>query len=145
MNLSEHFTLEELTKSQTATRFEIKEQFKPNPFITENLQQLCVNILEPIRKKIGKEIIVNSGYRCVKLNRKIGGASNSQHINGEAVDITVKGVSNLELIKIIKELNLPFDQCIEEFHQWVHISYGPRNRKQYLTAIKDNGRTIYLV
>jgi len=143
MKLTEHFTLEQMTRSQTATRKNMKEQFAPSEKVIECLKDLCVNILQPLRLAIGKPITVSSGYRCVRLNKAIGGAANSQHVVGQAADIEVEGVTNEEIISAIKLIDLPVDQCIEEFNQWVHISYGPRNRKQFLTASKKAGQTIY--
>lgn len=93
-------------------------------------------ILDPLREAYGKPIIVGSGYRCPKLNKAIGGATSSQHMKGEAADIkTVQDTpeENKKLYDLIIELNLPFDQLINEFnYDWIHVSFGPRNRRQKL-------------
>lgn len=143
MKLTEHFTLEAMLRSQTATRLGISEQFYPKKPIIDALEALCFFVLEPLRIAIGKPIHINSGYRCARLNRNIGGVSNSQHISGEAVDITVEGMTNVEIISAIKKLELPVDQCIEEFGSWVHVSHCGKNRNQFLTAHKLDGKTVY--
>jgi zinc D-Ala-D-Ala carboxypeptidase len=144
MKLTEHFTLESMLRSQTATRCGYTEQFTPSAEITENLQELCVHILEPLRISLGKPVYVSSGWRCPRLNTRKKGAKNSQHLLGQAADIEVEGMTNAEIITTIKKLELPFDQLIEEFHQWIHVSYGPRNRRELLTATKNaNNETIY--
>jgi zinc D-Ala-D-Ala carboxypeptidase len=138
MKLSSHFTLEEMLESQTARRKGIAEQFTPPPEAVTNLKALCKNILEPLREAIGKPIKISSGYRCPRLNKAIGGAKNSQHLVGEAADIQgLEGVSNKQLFNKIKQLGLPFDQMIWEFGNdqnpaWVHVSFGPRNRRQII-------------
>lgn len=141
--LSPHFTLAELTVSQTATRRGIDNH--PTPVILQRLQLVAVHILEPVRAHYGRPVIVSSGYRSPTLNRAIGGSLTSQHCKGEAVDFRVSGVSNREVCKFIRE-TLDFDQLIYEFGEagWVHCSYreGPR-RKEVLSASKEGGRTIY--
>jgi zinc D-Ala-D-Ala carboxypeptidase len=135
MQISEHFSLKEMTESYTATRLKI-DNSPPNDVI-ENLKLLCQNVLEPIRKHFGKPVKINSAYRCPALNKAVGGASNSQHVVGSAADIEVPGVANEELAKWI-EKNLTFDQLIREFMKpndptagWVHVSFSKaRNRKQ---------------
>jgi len=143
MNLSENFTLAEMVQSDTASRQGFKEQFKPNDEVIENLRLLCVNVLQPLRDKTGKNIIISSGYRCKRLNTSIGGASNSQHLIGEAADIKVEGMKPFEVCKLIIDLNLPFDQIIEEFGVWTHVSFSKRNRKEKLQAYKQGRATKY--
>jgi len=112
--------------------------------VKESLKQLCEQILEPLRLHLGKPVNITSGYRCPRVNKKKKGSKNSQHMLGEAADINVEGMTNLEIIAAIKLLLLPIDQCIEEFGQWVHVSYGPRHRRQFLKAQKGkNDETIY--
>jgi hypothetical protein len=135
--------------SQTATRRGYKEQFAPSEEITENLRALSVNILEPLRLSVGVPIRVSSGYRCPRLNRAIRGARSSQHVQGQAADISSPGVSNAELLDRIVALNLPFDQLIAEFPDaqgkpsWIHVSYSERHRRQQLTALRIAGKTYY--
>lgn len=133
--MGKYFTINELTKSSTAQRLHINNN--PTQEVKDNLNKLIDNILDPLRELYGKPIIVNSGYRCIKLNKAIGGAKNSQHLVGQASDIrTVQNTkeSNKELFDLIKNSKLPFDQLINEYdYNWVHVSYSPRNRRQVLT------------
>lgn len=140
MDLTPHFTLAEMTSSQTAVREGIDNT--PNSAQIINLQRLCLNILEPLEVS-GKVLIVSSGFRCVELNKRIGGASTSQHCNGEAADINAKGFNVEQLYQYLKHSGLPFDQLIQEFGQWVHVSYSDRNRRECLRATKVNGKTVY--
>ena len=133
--MGKYFTINELTKSSTANRLHINNT--PSQEVKDNLNKLIDNVLDPLRELYGKPIIVNSGYRCPKLNKAVGGARNSQHLIGQASDIrTVTNTkeSNKQLFDIIRNSKLPFDQLINEYDfNWVHVSYGPRNRKQVLT------------
>lgn len=138
MKLSEHFSLEEMTKSQTAVRKGIDNT--PPPEVVQNLKELCENVLEKIRIHFGRPVVVNSGYRGPKLNRTIGGAKKSQHLAGQAADIEIPGVDNSVLFCWIRD-NIVFDQLILEFHKkgvpdsgWVHVSWNSKgNRKQAIT------------
>lgn len=143
MNLTKDFTLAEMIRSEAATRHGFKEQFTPNDEIKANLKALCENILQPLREKLGVKIRVTSGYRSKRTNNAIGGSESSQHVLGQAADINVNGITTLELCRKIKEFGLPFDQLIEEFGQWVHVSYSPRNRRQVLQATKKGRATKY--
>ena len=137
MKLSGHFSLAELTKSQTATRKGIDN--KPTLDHIENLTELCTQVLEPTRRNFGKPMVISSGYRSEELCEAIGSSKNSQHAKGEAADFEMVGVDNKELAKYIKN-NLVFDQLILEFYNpddpssgWVHCSYSKEeNRKQSL-------------
>jgi zinc D-Ala-D-Ala carboxypeptidase len=137
MQLSGHFSLSELTKSQTAERKGIDN--KPTLEHIENLTELCVQILEPTRRNFGKPMVITSGYRSEELCEAIGSKSTSQHAKGEAADFEMFGIDNKELAKYIKN-NLVFDQLILEFYNpddpssgWVHCSYSKEeNRKQSL-------------
>lgn len=130
-----YFTINELTKSATAARRGINNT--PDAAVKKNLELLVENILDPLREAWGAPIIVSSGYRCPKLNRAVGGAKASQHMFGQAADIhTVsdKPADNRKLFDLIRSLKLPFDQLINEYnYNWVHVSFGPRNRRQILT------------
>ena len=150
MQLSEHFNLKEFTKSETAIRKRIDNT--PNAAHAENLKNVCEKILEPVRKHFGKPVRINSGYRGPALNAAVGGSSKSQHCNGEAVDFEIDGLANPELAKWVSQ-NCDFDQVILEFYDpkegpnsgWVHASYTSKgtNRKQLLTAVTVNGKTVY--
>jgi len=125
MNLSEHFTLAEMTKSATALRLGIKNN--PDNDAKVALVELCTRILEPVRSHFGIPFSPNSAYRGPELNKAIGASSKSQHQTGRAVDIELVGIDNYSLAKWIEE-NLNFDQLILEFYTgepssgWVHIS-----------------------
>ena len=150
MQLSEHFNLKEFTKSETAIRKRIDNT--PNAAHAENLKNVCEKILEPVRRHFGKPVRINSGYRGPALNAAVGGSSKSQHCNGEAVDFEIDGLPNPDLAKWVSE-NCDFDQIILEFYDpkegpnsgWVHASYtsSGKNRKQKLTAVTVNGKTVY--
>ena len=137
MQLSKHFTLEEMEKSQTATRKGIKN--KAGSGEIKNLGDLCYEVLEPVRAKFDKPVTITSGYRSPELSEAIGSKATSQHCLGEAVDMEVIGVSNLQVALWI-ENNVDFDQLILEFYTgeansgWIHVSYKDgSNRKQVLT------------
>ena len=129
-----YFTLNELIKSDAAKRSKINNT--PNKQEENNLIALVENILDPLREAYGKPIIVTSGFRCERLNKLVNGSKTSQHRTGQAADIrTVEDTveENKKLFDLIQELNLPFDQLIDEYNfDWVHVSYSPRNRKQIL-------------
>ena len=128
------FTLKEFVKSNTAARLGINNN--PSEDVKKNIELLVEKILDPLREKFGKPIIVTSGYRCKELNKAVGGAAKSQHMSGEAADIRSVEDSksaNKELFNLIIELDLPFDQLINEHdYDWVHVSYGKRNRRMIL-------------
>ena len=148
MKLSENFSLLELTKSQTATRKDIDNA--PSPEHQENLKLLCTHILQPVRDHFERVVSVSSGYRSEALCLAIGSKITSQHAKGQAADFEIYGLSNRELAIWIHE-NLDYDQLILEYWKkedpnsgWVHCSYDVSlNRKQYLKAYKENGKTKY--
>jgi hypothetical protein len=147
MQLSEHLSLAEVTRSDMAKRRGISNM--PTPEHLENFKKLAENIFEPIRKHFGVPILVSSGYRSKALNTAIGGSLSSQHLLGQAIDIdmdgTKNGVTNKMVFDYIKA-NLNFDQLINEFdYSWVHVSYNPsgKQRKQILNAVKVGGKTTY--
>lgn len=119
MQLSEHFTLKELTDSDSAARLKIDNT--PPVFVIENLKRLCIT-LEEVRQIIGKPIKVTSGYRCQKLNHAIGSKDTSQHVLGCAADIKIDGVTPDEVMKAVIGADIKFDQLIREYDRWVHIS-----------------------
>lgn len=146
MRLSKNFTLEEVTRSNTAKRLGIKNEI-PEEHL-ENMQYLIDNLVQPIRDSIGP-IRVSSGYRSKELNRAIGGSFKSQHSKGQALDLQFwqNGKMMNELIfDWIIDSNIEFDQMINEFDFcWIHVSLKKENnRKQVLEAIKDEeGDTKY--
>lgn len=127
-----YFTIKEFCKSSTATLKRIDNT--PNSEIVNNLEQLVDNILDPLREAYGKPIKVNSGYRCEALNVAVGGSKTSQHRYGLAADITTGSrLENKKLFILAKQLNLPFDQLIDEkAYSWIHISFSKNPRKQVL-------------
>ena len=145
MQISEHFTLDELIDSEAGTRLNIEEQFTPSDAVVQNLKKLCVNILEPLRDIFKAPIIISSGYRCPRVNKAIGGSRTSQHIEGKAVDFKVIGYTVEEVFKTIVDSGVLFDQCIQEFNKWVHISYdSKRVRREKIRATKGSKRnTVY--
>lgn len=148
MNLSKNFTLQEFTKSQTALRLGIDNV--PEGEHLEAAKALFENVVQPVRENFGPTVI-NSGYRGPALNEAVGGSATSQHCKGEAVDIECPGVPNADVAQWIVD-NLDFDQVILEFYTpgipdsgWVHVSYkaNGENRKSILTAMKEDGKTVY--
>jgi len=142
MQISQHFSLHEFTRSNTATRMDI-DNFPSNTVI-ENLEILALDFLEPIRKELDSPIIITSGYRSPVLNRTIGGSKTSSHMYGEAVDFGVIGMTPLTVCKRIRDMGLNYDQLIHEFGKWVHLGIGERRRKEDLTAYRHEGKTIYV-
>lgn len=127
-NLSKNFTYEELTHSATAKRLKINNT--PNNEEKGKLKKLAETILQPIREKYGRPIVVTSGFRCVKLNLAVGGVKSSQHCKGEAADIRSVSDSvkdNKELfdlvLQMIKNKEITVGQLIDEYgYNWVHVS-----------------------
>ena len=148
MKLTANFSLLELTKSQTAERKGIDNT--PGTEHQENLKSLCTHVLQPVRDHFSRVVTISSGYRSPELCAAIGSKSTSQHAKGEAADFEIFGVSNKELADYIHE-NLDYDQLILEYWKkedpnsgWVHCSYtNGNNRKQYLRAYKEDGKTKY--
>lgn len=141
MKLGKYFTLDELTASQTATRRGIDNT--PTSEAKANLEALVLNILDPLREAIGHPITVSSGYRSPALNKAIGGARNSDHMTGEAADINCPAIGIQALFDFIRNSKLPYDQVINEFGSWVHVSFTIRNRRQALVASRVGKRTVY--
>ena len=147
VRLSKNFSLQEFTKSQTATRQGLDNA--PNDEHLASATALFENVVQKVRDNFGVTVI-NSGYRGPALNTAVGGSSNSQHCKGEAVDIECPGTGNYDVAKWIED-NCDFDQLILEFYTpgiadsgWMHVSYKAEgNRKQSLTAMKENGKTVY--
>ena len=135
MNLSEHFTLHELSKSQTAERLQIRNE--PNNEDIRSLILVCENILELVRVNYGIPFAPSSGFRCPDLNQAIGSSDTSQHTLGRAVDFEIPTIPNKDVALWIMD-NCEFDQLILEFYKdddpssgWVHCSYvdEAHNRK----------------
>lgn len=141
MKIGKYFTLSELCVSGWAQRNGVSNV--PNEAERENLILLVQNVLDPLREEVGP-IIVNSGFRNLKVNTGIGGSKTSDHMLGRAADIRHKYLSTIALTNKIIELKLPFDQVIEENYSWVHVSHRPNNRGQMLKMRKINNKSVYL-
>ena len=149
MQLTNNFSLAEMVKSETALRHDMDNT--PGEAEIENLKRLCEQVLQPVRDHFAKGVKVNSGFRAPEVNAKVGGSRTSDHCKGQAADIEIPGVANADLAQWITE-NLDFTQVILEFYTqgipdsgWVHVSYDPANlKKQVLTAVKQDGKTVYL-
>lgn len=127
--IHKYFTIDEMCKSNTAAKLGIKNV--PTAEIIENLDELIEHVLDPLREAWGKPIRVNSGYRCPKLNKAVGGVAKSQHLKGEAADITVGTRRENKMLYEYIRTNLEYDQLINESNfAWVHVSYRKKNRKQ---------------
>ena len=151
MKLTANFTLDELTKSQTAERKGINNN--PSPEQIENLKALAVNVLQPVRAHFDKALIISSGFRCAELCIEIGSSINSQHCADDeaaAADFEIWGTDNEVLATWIKS-ELEFDQLILEFYRdneptsgWIHCSYSTNaNRNQSLRAFREDGKVNY--
>lgn len=133
MKLTEHFTLAEFVRSETADRKHIDNT--PTTEAVDNLRALCRDVIEPARVAFGEPIYITSGYRCPALNKAVGGKPTSQHLRGEAADLQVRGVDNLrKLYRLIKDHGV-FDQLLFESNKagvrWIHVSYKQcGNRRQ---------------
>ena len=108
----------------------------PNIKVMDNLLDLIFYCLQPIRNLIKKPMIITSGFRCAELNNLVCGAKNSQHTTGQAVDFIIKDISVRQIIDIIRCSNIPYDQLINEFDSWVHISFNKNNNRYHVLNIK---------
>lgn len=142
MQISDHISLAEATRTSTGI------PNNPNPTQFCAMRVVAKLVFEPLRAHMGEPIRVTSFFRSEAVNRRVGGSATSQHVKGEAMDITLPG-RNKEIFEFIRH-NLAFDQLIWEFGNdaepaWVHVSYSlDRNRKQSLLAVRANGRTKYI-
>ena len=129
MNLN--FKISELTYSETANIYKINNM--PDIKSLDNMLELICYCLQPIRDKLQKPMTITSGYRCSKVNNLVGGANNSQHAKGQAVDFIVKVMTPTQVVDFIKKSGIEFDQLINEYNKWTHISFVKgNNRKQIL-------------
>ena len=127
MQLSRFFTLAEATKSDTAERLGIDNT--PPADVIETMKETCEAILEPVRFKFNRPVVIRSFYRSPALNAAIGSVPHSQHVTGQAVDFEVPGIPNADVAAYVRD-HLIFDQCILEFYKpgipdsgWVHVSF----------------------
>jgi len=138
MNLSPNFTLEEATFSETAVRMGINNQ--PSPEQLENMK-IAADGMEKIRALLGKPIRVNSWLRLPDVNVAVGGSKISSHMDGWAIDFTCAGFGDpYTVAKALKDSDIQVDQCIHEFGRWVHVSFAPQMRNQFLTIFKPDNK-----
>lgn len=130
--MAKYFTIDEMLRSSEAVKRNIRNI--PSHDVLRRLHSLMDNCLDPIRSLWGKPIGVNSGYRSPELNRAVGGKPTSQHLRGEAADITTGSVDgNRKLFELILASGIDYDQLIDESnYKWLHVSYTVKNRKQTL-------------
>lgn len=125
-----NFSISELIHSDTAIRNNINNM--PDLKAIDNMLQLIVNCLQPIRDKIGKPMVVTSGYRNSVVNKLVGGSTTSHHTQGMAVDFVINGMTPNQIIDFIRKSGIKYTQLIEEYSKntsWVHISYNPKDLK----------------
>ncbi|BDH16416.1 MAG: peptidase M15 [Bacteriophage sp.] len=141
MKLSKNFNLSEFVVSNTASRKGINNT--PNAAVIKNIQESVDNLFQPVRDALDKAMIINSGYRCPKLNEAVGGATSSAHKYGYAIDFicpsfgTPQQIVNF-LSKFLKSNNIKFDQCIVEFNSWVHLSWKSSKGEQHCQVFAIN-------
>lgn len=141
MNLSPHFSLTELVASQVATRKGIDNM--PPPAVVANLTRLAA-LLEQVRTLVGAPITISSGFRSPALNKAVGGAASSAHVQGLAADISTAKLAPKALALLIRQSGLDFDQLIYE-GTWVHIGLSAGvPRRQVLTAKFSGGGVSYV-
>jgi hypothetical protein len=148
LKLSPNFTLGEMVKSETALRQGLDNT--PGLIEVDNMIALAENVLQKVRDHFQKGVKVNSGFRHPDVNAAVGGSRTSDHCKGQAADIEIPGIANADLAQWIVD-NCEFRQVILEFYTpgipdsgWVHVSYVEGdNKKQVLTAMKENGKTVY--
>lgn len=125
-----NFSISELCKSDKAIQHGIKNT--PNLTQIDNMLNLIVYTLQPIRELFQKPVIISSGFRNAQLNKLVGGVSNSQHLEGKAADFTIPGETVSGIIFKIQTSNIEYDQVLNEYDKWVHISFNKgNNRKMY--------------
>lgn len=139
MKISKNFRVRELIKTSQ------KVDNYPDEKSADNLLSLVISVLQPARNILAAPITVTSGFRSKEVNRLVGGTDSSQHVKGEAVDLSCE--DNAKLFGILKTME--FDQLIWEFGddfqpKWIHVSFKEKgNRKEILRAKKVNGKTVY--
>jgi zinc D-Ala-D-Ala carboxypeptidase len=143
VQLSKNFNLSEFVRTSTGI------DNIPTPEAVQNLELLVQNILQPLRDAVGKPIRITSGYRSPAVNASVKGSSTtSQHMKGQAADFQIDGMTNQQIIDLVRKLKLPYDQIIDEQlkgKKWIHVSYVRNgSRRAWLTARdKTGGGTLY--
>lgn len=143
MKLTEHFSWDEVTFSETAIRNDINNT--PPEDLNHNIMRMA-RFMEQVRYVVGgRSIFISSWYRSPELNALIGGSKTSAHMKGLACDCVCPMLgSPLRFAQEILQSNLDFDQVIHEFGRWVHIGLAEGNRRQALTAYRKDGKTVYI-
>lgn len=129
-----NFKISELIHSDTAVLYRINNM--PDINSLDNMLNLIVYCLQPIRDKLKKPMKVTSGYRCYELNKKVGGQPTSQHLKGQAIDFVVDGMTPSQIVSFIKDNGFEYDQLINEYDKWVHISYNKHNNRKQVLKIR---------
>lgn len=122
------FKMSELIHSDKAVLLKINNM--PDINSLDNMLDLIYYVLNPIRQGICKPMIITSGYRCKELNNAVNGAEYSQHLRGQAVDFVIEGMKIEDIIKFINNMNIEYDELINEYDKWVHISYNKGKNRQ---------------
>ena len=134
MNLTQHFTFEELYASEIADRNHI-DNTPTDPQILNNLKSLALN-LESVRRLLGKPIHINSAYRCLAVNALLGSKPTSSHIKGLAADIISPSFGTpIDIVRAIVASNIQYDQVILEYDRWCHIGFAPKGQTQRLPKL----------
>ncbi len=128
-----NFTISELTKSDIAIKYNINNM--PDIKSLDNLLDLIFYCLQPIRTALNEPMIITSGYRNPKVNKLAKGTINSQHLKGQAADFYVKKMGVNKVIEIIRKSQIEFDQLINEYDKWVHISFNKNNNRRQVLKI----------
>lgn len=136
MNLSEHFTLDEATHSDTAIRMGIPNQ--PSTLQLENMR-MAAQKLEQLRAVTGP-LNINSWLRLPDVNVAVGGSKVSSHMDGWAIDVSSSKLTPIQLCQEVKKAGIKFDQMIHEFGRWMHISFAPEMRQQELTIFRPENK-----
>ena len=136
MNLSEHFSLDEATYSETAIRLNINNQ--PDERQLANMTTAAKN-MEEVRNVTGA-LRVNSWLRLPDVNVAVGGSKVSSHMDGWAIDCSSSAHTPYALCQLVIKAGIKFDQMIHEYGRWMHISFAPEMRQQELTIYKPEGK-----
>lgn len=135
--LSPNYTLEEMTFSETALRRGVPNE--PGPAQVKNLVRLTTVLLEPLIELLGEKPHTNSGYRSPVLNQMIGGAHDSAHVDGRALDGKPAKLTLQEMFDAIRASDLPYDQVIIECGAWIHVAIAPDGKEPRLMALIGSG------
>ena len=125
-----NFSISELVQSETAILHNINNM--PDIDSLDNMLDLIYYVLQPIRDRLKKPMIITSGYRCHKVNELLNGSKTSQHLKGQAADFIVPGMAVDDVIQFIRNSYIEYDQLLNEYDKWIHISFDKgNNRQQY--------------